>query len=186
MDLSTLQVVTDRFGAALAQVPPERYGDPTPCPDWTVVDLVDHVIGGNRWASMVLAGAEGRSALAEVRKLPVTADRRLDHQPSVTAQREAFEAASPDTPIAHLVGPITAERFLAMRTSDVLIHTWDLCRAVGLDERIPPELVAAGLAMLTPMAGFMAATGYFGPGHEGAPLPTDDQERLLHLTGRRP
>jgi uncharacterized protein (TIGR03086 family) len=186
MDLTTLQAATDRFAAVLAGVAPDRYGDPTPCEDWTVLDLIDHVIGGNHWAPLLLAGADGREALGQIKAMTFADDRRESCAASVAAQQEAFAAADPGTPVQHMIGRIPAAQFLAMRIGDVLVHTWDLCRAVGADERIPPELVAAGLAIFEPQAARIGSIGMFGKGPEGAPEPADDQQRLLQLTGRRP
>ncbi len=68
-------------------------------------------------------------------------------------------------------------------TRDVLVHTWDLARAVGADEGLDPtwcELFCAGLPD-DPQA--MAASGMFGPpvaiGDE-----TNAQARLLERLGR--
>src|SRR4051812_3908410 len=181
MDLALLQAATDRFGAVLAQVTPEQYGCVTPCPDWSVVDLVDHVVGGNRWAVLLLAGAEGRAAWVEVQRLPKAADRRTDFAVSVTAQREAFEAADPQAAVAHPFGATTAAGLLRLRIGDVIVHTWDLTRALGVDERLPDELVEAGLAIFAADGENLVRTGAFGSGPEGAPPPADGQERLLHL-----
>jgi uncharacterized protein (TIGR03086 family) len=186
MDLALLQAATDRFGGVLAQVTPEQYGWATPCPDWSVVDLVDHVVGGNRWAVLLLAGAEGRASWAEVQHLPKAADRRTDFAVSVTAQREAFEAAGPDVAVTHPFGATTAAGLLRLRIGDVIVHTWDLTRALGVDERLPDELVRAGLDIFAADGDRLVGTGAFGAGPDGAPPPVDDQQRLLHLAGRRP
>jgi uncharacterized protein (TIGR03086 family) len=68
---------------------------------------------------------------------------------------------------------------------DNVIHAWDLARAVGGDERLPADLVAAAtdaMALVTPA---MRRPGSYGP-----ELPTsadaDAQTRLLALSGRVP
>lgn len=69
-------------------------------------------------------------------------------------------------------------------TGDVLIHTWDLARSTGFDERLDPDLVAEQLAGMEPVADSLAASGHYAP---PVPVPdrADPQTRLLALTGRR-
>ncbi|HMC39818.1 MAG TPA: hypothetical protein VKI19_09165, partial [Acidimicrobiales bacterium] len=73
-----------------------------------------------------------------------------------------------------------------MRTGDALLHAWDLARAVDADDQLPADLVSEVWAHMSPMAGFIGSSGFFGSGPSGevsedAPLQT----RLLDLSGRR-
>jgi len=84
-------------------------------------------------------------------------------------------------------GDIPAEVFLGFRTTDNLLHAWDLARAIGGDETLDPHVVAVAWAALEPMTPIIATVGAFGTGPSGtvdaaAPLQT----RLLDLSGRRP
>jgi hypothetical protein len=87
--LETLMAATDHFGSVLGRVEPDRYELATPCTEWSVVQLVDHVVVGSRWASRIVRGAEGRAALAQVLSAPLSDDRRVDW---LTAGAEQFEA----------------------------------------------------------------------------------------------
>lgn len=185
--LATLAAATGHYRGVLVQVRPEQLDGPTPCPDWAVRDLVAHVGVGNRWASLLLDGAEPGPAMGRARALARTGDPVADFDADSAAQAAAF--AEPDAPgrtVQHFLGPVPAPQFLGMRTGDVLIHAWDLARAIGADERFPEPLVRAGLAIYEARAELLASTGMFGTGAEGAPEPADEQHRLLHLTGRRP
>jgi uncharacterized protein (TIGR03086 family) len=186
VDVTLLQRMTDRFAEVLSGVEPDQYPLPTPCPDWTVDQLIDHVITANHLVELLLTGVDREVAFARLQQRPVSPDRRLDLPASVTAQRLAFEAADPGDEVVTAVSTMTASRLLGIRIIDLLVHGWDLARAVGADERLPAELVAAGLAIVEPQADWMATVGVFGTGAIGAPEPADDQERLLQLTGRRP
>jgi uncharacterized protein (TIGR03086 family) len=69
---------------------------------------------------------------------------------------------------------------------DVLIHTWDLARATGQDERLDLSLVDACAAMFLPeMPERGRAAGIIGPAVEVGEN-TSSQERLLAAMGRRP
>lgn len=184
--LETLATANAHFRGLLAQVRAEQLDGPTPCPDWRVRDLLAHVSVGNRWASLLLQGAEPGPAMAQAQAVPRPDDLLAAFDADTAAQVEAFDGAEPAATVHHFIGDVPAWQFLGMRTGDVLIHSWDLARAVGADERLPEPLVGAGLAIYGARAEQLAASGMFGHGAEGAPEPADDQQRLLHLTGRRP
>jgi len=68
---------------------------------------------------------------------------------------------------------------------DVLVHTWDLARAAGLDESLDADEVHALLVGLEPVDDVLRASGHDGPKVE-VPADADEQARLLAFTGRRP
>jgi uncharacterized protein (TIGR03086 family) len=67
--------------------------------------------------------------------------------------------------------------------TDTLIHTWDLARAAGLDERLDADAVARARAFVEPLGDMMRSPGGFGPPLEPAP-GADDQGRFLAFCGR--
>ena len=69
-------------------------------------------------------------------------------------------------------------------TADHTIHSWDLARAIGADERLDPELVAVVTERLIPQIQAWRASGAFA---DPVPVPddADPQTRLLAETGRR-
>jgi uncharacterized protein (TIGR03086 family) len=89
------------------------------------------------------------------------------------------------TPVTHRFDEAIATFVLA----DVLVHTWDLARATGLDERLDPELVheiAPGmLGVPAEVADAMRSSGQYGAPVELAG-DADEQARLIAFTGRRP
>ena len=90
------------------------------------------------------------------------------------------------------MGPVPGRRLLAIRLTDTVVHTWDLARAAGLDERLDPDLVGWILADLgwiyrdiahSPVAEVTDHRFFAAP--EGV-VPEAPQDRLLHVMGRRP
>lgn len=78
-------------------------------------------------------------------------------------------------------------QLLNFRAGDLILHSWDLARAIGVDETLADGPVAYVWEALQPMAPIIGQIGQFGTGPSGdvgedAPL----QQRLLDLTGRRP
>ena len=91
-DVSLLVEAGLFFERALSNVAADEWGLPTPCADWDVAELVDHVVGGNRWAALVLNGVGGEEALAAVRASEFGRDRVSEHASSSSGQSAAFSA----------------------------------------------------------------------------------------------
>ena len=70
-------------------------------------------------------------------------------------------------------------------TGDVLIHTWDLARATGLDERLDADEVHRMVVAIEPMDEVLRTSGHYGP-RVDVPADADEQTRLIAFTGRRP
>ncbi|MEZ5259051.1 MAG: hypothetical protein R2705_19880 [Ilumatobacteraceae bacterium] len=80
-------------------------------------------------------------------------------------------------------GEDTVDAALGFNIADTTIHAWDLARALGVDDRLDPGLVARVVEVTEPRIEMLAAAGHFAPGR----APDDDaspQERLLALVGR--
>jgi uncharacterized protein (TIGR03086 family) len=125
------------FQEVLAKVSPEQMSLPTPCADWDVAALVQHIVGGNTWVQG-LAGREPQS-------LP-------DGDPvgAVTASADGAHAvfAAPDglTRMFELpFGTMPGAAFIGLRTNDVLTHAWDLAKATGQSTDLDPELATQAL-----------------------------------------
>jgi uncharacterized protein (TIGR03086 family) len=70
-------------------------------------------------------------------------------------------------------------------TGDVFLHTWDLARATGQDERLDPDKCAVMLEGMLPMDEVLRQSGHYGPRVE-VPEDADVQTRLLAFIGRNP
>jgi uncharacterized protein (TIGR03086 family) len=90
-------------------------------------------------------------------------------------------SASVPTPM----GPMPAEQFIGRFTcTDVLVHTWDLARAVGGDETLPADVVAQAYSGLKPLDGMIRNPGFFGPKIDAAD-GDDPQTEFLKFLGRK-
>lgn len=68
---------------------------------------------------------------------------------------------------------------------DIVVHTWDLARATGLDETLDADVVHVMLVGMEPLDEMLRASGHYGPKVE-VPADADEQTRLIAFTGRRP
>ena len=163
---------TDRLDA----VTDDQWSNPTPCTDWDVRQLVDHVVTIQRQIPDSLDepvdddGADLRSTWRAVRDAAVTAL----HQPGVMERT-----------ISGIRGEMPVEMALLPRLSDLTVHTWDLARATGGDERLSPETAAMVLERLRPNDEALRASGSFGPKIDPPP-GAGAQVELLCFLGRRP
>jgi uncharacterized protein (TIGR03086 family) len=185
MDDALLAKAIERFQRHLDGVG-DRWSAPTPCADWDVRTLANHVVGELLWVPPLLEGA----TIAEV------GDRFdgdvLGADPQTTGREAAagFLAAAA-TPGArertvHLsFGDFPGGEYLGQVGSDVVIHTWDLARALGDDDRLDPDTLAFVDGFLTPQIDAWRAGGAFGPAVPTS-APVGSQERLLAETGRDP
>jgi uncharacterized protein (TIGR03086 family) len=171
---------TDRVDA----VAPDQWEDPA-LPEWTVADLVAHLVSEQLWVPPLLAGepyAEGR--------FPEDTTDLLGSDPFTgweSAADDALSAFADDDALIRTVhlsrGPTPATEYILEMTADLTVHAWDLAQATGGDTELDPELVTAGLvyAERLPVDGI--------PGLIDPPLDVSDaappQSRLLARFGRK-
>ncbi|MFG2825284.1 TIGR03086 family metal-binding protein [Kitasatospora sp. NPDC048365] len=173
------------FGRLVAAVPKDRWSASTPCPRWTVRDLVNHVTAQHLWVCQLLGGYTpeqlGRRFEGDV----------LGVNPEGVWQSAAHSGAdalaapgAPDRLIHPPYGLRDAGGYAVELIAETVVHSWDLARALGEPGRMAPEAAAFAL---TEFRGYrnLAATGLFEP-ELPAPAGADAQTRLLALTGRDP
>jgi len=126
---------------------------------------------------------------AVVEEVSSAPDLKVEWEWRTSEERAGFAATGAlGRTIAHpVMGEIPCSQFLGMRVGDALLHSWDLARAISADDQLDPELVAEVWAGMSPMAGFIGKSGFFGSGASGAVgQDASLQTRLLDLSGRRP
>ena len=181
--LAALHAATEEFRRRLVLVGPSDWLRSTPCPEWDVLYLMAHVVGGNRFAVSILRGRKSSEAMEQVMSSAQLGDDALSSWiTTAAAQLEAFGSdVILERQVDHPLGGITGRELLAFRVFDLTLHAWDLARALGVDARIEPGLVDVVLAIVQsgpPGMGFgISALGVAGP-------DSPAQERLLDLSGR--
>ncbi|MET8146519.1 TIGR03086 family metal-binding protein [Sphaerisporangium sp. NPDC005288] len=172
------------FGTHVHQVRADQWRLPTACAGWDVHGMVDHLVGESLLAPQLLAGRQAAEA-GELTEGDLLGDDPVKaFDVAAAAAARAIEAADVLTRTVRLsFGDVSGAEYIAELFADTLIHTWDLARAIGGDERLDPELVEVCAEWF---AG--AEEGYRQAGviAERPPLPedTDPQTRLLAAWGR--
>lgn len=188
--MSTLLELHERafaeFGGRVHAVGPDQWSAPTPCTDWTVRDIVNHLTSEQLWVPPLLGGATVEQVGSRFDGDVLGADPVSAWDSAATAARAALAEPGAVERTVHLsYGDRPAEFYVRELTSDLLLHAWDLARALGTDETLDAELVDAVLASTEPHASELAASGLFAP---PVPVPAgaDPQTRLIALSGRTP
>ncbi len=139
-------------------------------------------------AAALAAGATRQDAIG-VLGVDHLGDRPLEAiDDALAAQQAAFERPGIDSHVfEHPAGDMPGTQVIQFRLGDLLVHQWDLARAIGADETLDDALVLEVWQSISPMVPMMAASGVFGSGPSGT--VADDapmQLRLLDAMGRRP
>jgi uncharacterized protein (TIGR03086 family) len=160
-----------------------RFWDaPSPVAGWVARDVVRHL---TQW----LPGFLSAGAAIELPSGPP-----VDEDP-VAAWQVHCEAVQ-----ALLDDPATADRVLTnphigtlpldraidrFYTADVFMHTWDLARATGQNDRLDADFCRDLLAGMEPIEEVMRSSGQYGARVE-VPDDADPQIKLLAFIGRDP
>jgi len=183
MDLESLYRRTvEGWTARVEAVGPDQWEAPTPCDDWDVRTLVNHVVGEDVWTEPLMRG----STIEEV-------GGRFDgdllgqdpHEAARSAADEATRVVAETLPTqgrVHLsYGEEDMAEYVSQLAADHLIHGWDLAAATGGDVDLDEELVAGVAAWFAEREEIYRAAGAIGARAEGH---GDAQSELLARFGR--
>lgn len=150
-----------------------RWDDPSPCPEWDAKGVVEHMVHTHRmflgFIGLELPDGAGWPEARDVvhAALADEATAGREHEGMFGMQR--WESS--------------VDRFI---NPDLLLHSWDLARALGLDDTLDPEEVTA---VFETAKGYpsdaMRGNGVFGP-EVAVPDDASEQDKLLAFTGRDP
>ncbi|WP_344081491.1 TIGR03086 family metal-binding protein [Streptomyces crystallinus] len=172
------------FGSRVHAVRPDQWELPTPCAEWTVRDLVNHLAVEQLWVPPLVA--QGRT-IADVGD---AFDGDVLGTDPVAVWEEARAAAvaafagpgALDGTVDLSYGKTPTAAYCSQMVADAVVHSWDLSRAIGADERLPDDLVDAAAREFGGYADQLPPS-LFDPPVE-VPEGADAQTRLLAMLGR--
>jgi uncharacterized protein (TIGR03086 family) len=185
MELTELyRLAVESWTARVGAIPADRWDGPTPCSEWTVRDLVNHVVGEDAWTVPLMRG----STMGEVGD-SLDGD-LLGDQPAEAALRSADEALAvvaellPRGGKVHLsYGDEDMGEYVSQLTADHLMHAWDLAAAIGGDTTFDAGLVGEVGAWFADREEMYRAAGVIGPRVDAG---GDPQSELIAAAGRDP
>jgi uncharacterized protein (TIGR03086 family) len=173
--------VAAQFTRRVVLVPAYGWENPAPCQGWVARDVVGHLV---EWLPQFFFGTWDIAPPSgpTVAEDPVAAWVGIDATIQAALDDPAVADRQRTTRMGH--GSF-ARQFDMIGTGDVLLHTWDLARATGLDETLDPDEVHRMFDGMQAMEEILRSSGQFGPRVE-VPADADEQTRLIAFIGRRP
>jgi uncharacterized protein (TIGR03086 family) len=173
------------FGKHVHAVGEGQWHDPTPCTDWDVRTLVNHVTVEQLWVPPLVNGSDVADIGDRLDGDQLGSDPVAAWESALKDSKASFGAPGAlDGTVILSRGEIPAAEYCWEMTTDALIHSWDLARGIGADETLDAELVDLVYERTLPFAAELQKTGLFAPPvptPDDAPLPT----KLLAIFGRR-
>jgi uncharacterized protein (TIGR03086 family) len=156
------------------RVTSEQQHMPTPCSEWDVADLLDHMAGGATYLMRAVGVASDGS-----------------QWPDSAVVRECIQVLRrPGALGQKCLSPTGFEWSVAEATAgtamDQLIHTWDLAVAIGGDRRLDPQVVDAVVGMFLPQMPKIGRQAGLVGAEVPVPAGAPPQDRLLGAMGRNP
>jgi len=189
--LVDLEPATRRMADLVRGVPDELLGRPTPCPAYTLGDLLDHVGGLSlaftSAATKATGDASSQGPSGDASRLGDDWRTRIPRD--LTALAEAWREPAAWTGMTQAGGvELPGEVAGVIALDEVVIHGWDVARASGQAYDSDPrslEVVHDFVAQFSGPGQEEARAGLFGPVVE---VPDDAPllDRVIGLTGRDP
>ncbi|ASO21978.1 uncharacterized protein (TIGR03086 family) [Actinoalloteichus hoggarensis] len=180
------RVVADELRAIVERVRPEDFAAPTPCAEFDVRALLDHLT----WATriLILAGRkESFPADVDWSEDMMTGDWRkrlldgIDETATVWSEPASWVGTTVIAGGSEFPATFAGE----LAFVELILHGWDLARAVGLPYDCGPTAADAALAMMGRLAEQGRRSGSFGP-EVAVPESASALDRVLGLGGRDP
>jgi uncharacterized protein (TIGR03086 family) len=169
-DPAVLRRALDQLAGLLDDVPSGALADPTPCPQWSVQVLVDHIVAApSRFARMARGEAVDWSETPSVGRDP--AARFRSHAEDLLGA--VADDAAPNRPVG-----------LDWQCAELAVHTWDLATAIGRPTAdLDAEVAERGLAFMRASLTEDNRGPAFGP-EQPAPEGADPYQRIAAFAGR--
>jgi uncharacterized protein (TIGR03086 family) len=174
----------DQATAVIMQVRDADLSHPTPCTEWNVQSLANHMLYELLWVPEIVEGktiAEVGSKYDGDLMIGVWQDR---WKAAADSAREAVSQADLEA-TAHLsFGDIPVKEYLEQISSDLFIHGWDLGEGINQPVKLPDEVSKHLYDFMKQNEASFASSGLFGTPQPVA-TDADQQTRLLAAYGRR-
>jgi len=165
------QQAVSKWDEVASQIGDADWEKPTTCDGWTVRDLVDHAM---HWQAV--GGAEIGAGTAPGQEW-------AEVQPALAA---AFGDPANFEGVSENFGGMPKQGVAGMIIGDLLVHSWDLARSLGVDETLPAEAVESTLMGLQRIPDqVLRGDKMFGPAIEVAD-DASTQDQLIAFVGRQP
>ena len=171
--------------AVVAAITDDRWSHATPCAEWNVKHIVNHLVYENRWAVELFDGKTIEEVGDAFEGDLVGEDPRGVYRESSSTVKDILSQSSSMSVTCHISsGPVSGAEYACQLFLDSLIHGWDIAIGAGLNAELDAGLVEACMPVAELTQQHAAGSGAFAEpvAIENASSP---QTRLLALLGRR-
>lgn len=167
-------------GSLIERIRPEQWSAATPCAEWTVHDVVTHLVGANLIFAAIL-----NDEAPPGRDLHVLGDdpTRAFRESGAALQAAFGQPGVLDRMFTSALGTASGEDRLHIRIYDLLAHGWDVAVATAQRVELPEDLAERALAFVQLQFSTMPRTGRFGP-PQSVPRHAPAIDRLVGFLGR--
>jgi len=177
--INALEQTFQHAHGVISGVRPDQYDNKTPCEEWTVRDLLSHMIG-------VVAGLGAAAAGSPGAPFELGADPAGQFESAAASTLAAWRTPGVlERVIDAGPGPMPGRVLASINLLDTATHTWDLATATGQPADLPDEVAAAAME-----ASLATISPELRPGRFGAEIAVPDNtgptQRLVAFLGRTP
>ncbi|MGH9112554.1 MAG: TIGR03086 family metal-binding protein [Acidimicrobiales bacterium] len=163
----------------IGRVRPDQHSEKTPCDEWSVRDLLEHMIG-------VVAGLGTAAAGTPTRAFALDADPAAQFQDAATSALAAWRIPGVlDRVLDGGPGPMPGRVLAGINLLDTATHTWDLATATGQPAALPDDVASAALEASRATISPEIRTGRFAP-EVAAGVSASATDKLVAFLGRTP
>jgi uncharacterized protein (TIGR03086 family) len=177
--IEALERTFEHTQAVIAGVRPDQHGDKTPCEEWNVGDLLEHMIG-------VVDGLGAAAAGRERSPFVLGDDPAAQFRTASGATLAAWRTPGVlDRIVDGGAGPMPGHVLAGINLLDTATHAWDLATATGQPAALPEAVAAAALEASRATIAPEIRPGRFAP-EVAAPADADTTTQLVAFLGRTP
>lgn len=172
------------FGETLRLTRPDDWSRPTPCADWDVRALSNHLVSECAWVPHLLSGGTVEDAGDRFEGDLLGEDPIAAWDGSAAAAIAAVDTLSDVDQTVHLsYGEEPAAVYLSQLAADFVIHRWDLATGLGQSSTLDPAMVEVVAAWFDRYQSLYLEAGVIDP-PLAVPDDADPQTKLLARFGR--
>lgn len=184
--LDALTIARSEFERRLNALTDDDWDKPTPCTEWNVRQLVNHIVSHEYRFADNLATDNTDYYVASRDDDFLGDDPQGSWRTGVALLDEAITGLDSLDSMVKWRLPRPARDVLAVRIFEAAVHTWDVSRAIGFDEQLDERLAVLTLPVFERLIQIPAMAAFFTAPTDSLPTGATPQDRLLHLAGRHP
>ena len=173
--VQTYETATAQARQIMQGVKPDQLKQSTPCTEWDVQALLDHMAGAQTGLAGIVSGSKVDPGANPIETLDVAAAAMV---------KAAKSPGGLEKMVKGFQGEVPAAQMLTIACMDLGIHTWDVAKATGQDTALNPGLVEFILPTTEGLAAGKPSPAFAAP--VDIPDGASRQDKLLGLSGRKP